>query len=108
MPRSWRPGSAAANDSPNLESSGAEDFGDVRQQGHQRRAGLVEAVEDAAPHAVAIDQTRPSEHVEMSRDGARRVAQAPGELGRRGRLVERAEHGRAPVAEQEIEAVLLV
>ena len=40
----------------------------------------------------------------MGRDGARRVAQAPGELGRRGRLVERPEHGRAAVAEEEIEA----
>src|SRR3954467_11886103 len=106
MPRSWRPGSAAANDSPNLESSGAEHFGDVGQKGHERRAGLVEAVEDAAPHAMAVDEARPGEHVEMGRDGARRVAQAPGELGRRGRPVERAEHGRAPVTEQEIEAIL--
>ena len=68
--------------------------------------GLVEAVEDAAPHAVAIDQARAREHVEMGRDGARRVAQAPGELGRRRRPVERAEHRRAAVAEEEVEAVV--
>ena len=93
-----------AIDSPNLESSGAQDLGDVGQERHERRARLVEAVEDAAPHAVAIDQARAREHVEMGRDGARRVAQAPGELGGRGRPVERAEHRRAAMAEEEVRA----
>jgi hypothetical protein len=92
-----------ANDSPSFVSSAGEGGRNVEQQRHERPARVVERVEDAAPHAVALDEAGARQDVEVGRHRARRVAQAPGEARRRRRAIEGAQDRGATVAEQELE-----